>query len=129
MEHYTVYGMLPFGFWYPAISYIFTKFRRKTLNSFTIYPENGGSNFRRSVWNYVLDCRMSQPIFLQISQNYTEIMKAICLPYLTLADFCRQLCRRISCHIQSVEDRTQNTLCWDRSASTMYPCSHLLFGL
>jgi len=88
------------------------------LRFLIIYHEDGGSTFLRIVWYYVLDCRMWQHIFSQISQNYTEFMKAICLPYLSLADFCRHSCR-ISLRIQSVGDQSQNTRCWDRSACTV----------
>jgi hypothetical protein len=116
-ENHTIFSVLPSGIWHPLISYIFNKFRSEVLHFRIIYHVDGGSTFLRIVWYCVLDYRMSQHIFSQISQNYTEFMKAICLPYLSLADFCRHSCR-ISLRIQSVGDQTQNTLCWDRSACT-----------
>jgi len=119
--------VLPSGFSRPVISYILNKFCREVLHFLIIYHEDGGSTFLRIVWYYVLDCRMSQHIFSQISQNYTEFMKAICLPYLSLADFCRHSCR-FSLRIQSVGDQTRaRTHCAGIDQPALCPCSQTVW--
>lgn len=102
----------------PCDPLLFDRYRREVLRLLIIYPWRWRQYF--STQRMVLPTRLQNVAthFLSDSRNYTEFMKAICLPYLSFADFCRHLCR-ISLRIQSVGDRSRNTLCWDQSTCTV----------